>query len=1515
MRKCKDIFTIIFTATLFILAGTAGIVFLVFSHQNTTNSADENTMTTILQPASNCSGGIYKFYDDDIMAESNRWYLKMEATGSASGANRSVSASENVTLNITSASLIFCWGTNRFNHDYDHVRNFKYFRLYNGSNLICDRSNWGGREDKSNWTETFWSGGLGEGSYRAEIGIRFNTGKTIFGWPNAGHDEDAVVSFKVDRTAPTITLTGVAVNGITKGTVTAKTESGATIKYGYSTSLKASDRPTKVTDNFPSRGVSKEGQYCLAATDAVENTSGFYRFTIDTTKPLNNFSYTLSNNKAYTNDDVIYAPTDNYAISHVAVRYKGGKWAYSAAEAEEYNYSVIFNGYQITVPKESGNGEWYFQAEDTAGNKSDEYCVVLSYLDTFGNQERIRNSFISNYWYNVTLPANIYGDDAGIYSAASYETALAFATQKEWDFRITPTPNGWRYVNSSNGNLSQEYTDRAELDAVVNKYAKSYIKDRIVAKNGTNTFNKIINYNLQVDNTALVRQWIAKPDFLPDDGLPIYMMRKDFYFVDPKFPSQTSVTMQMIADDFGLVYQKDSNGNIIYENGKPKLKNAISLNYDEKVENKVLTTNDNKQGYYLVTERDNAGNSEQYYVYIDLSAPTLTVDVVYGNNTTENITFDETNVEKLAGTFRYLSLDMQQIADSVDQFVTMKINGRKLTDALYIQGDELPVLDGGEYYGNYTIELYDRSGNTLTFVITIAGEAPKMTHSSLNSDTSCRLTLEVPDYNDTIEELKLFFITYEGVYVELSEDHKEVPVTPGTLQYTLTTGGKYTMWYRDLFGREVYCAPVFYLKGLPTATLSGVADGGITNRNVSLKYSEGNSLILYRVENGTKTEVPLDGITYTQTFDETSHRYTAMLMANEDTTASYEFFLYKGDDRNLFVEYTFSIDCIIAPIYIYDTNSAAISKNAYSNTPFTIYWNETVTLRYYTDKTPGGETGAVRYTMGTLLTADGTYYFTLKDSIGNQENFTILLDTVVSYDLGGEYVQLGEHEYIAKDDIQFSITESTSVLSFTSIPDVVNGGYITLEGVYRIWITDAYGNSVEIKITIDRTAPVIRLFGTGDNGATNGNVQIEISDYANAYLVTGRDKIIGRVEDGQVFDTEGSYRIMATDVAGNVAYAVFAINRTIPYEANVVDGAFTTGNVTIEFLGELAIQQVLCDEEFIDAAVRYTAPGNYIISVIDLLGNTMDFTFTILPARVQAVDLQNLDDYAVVNATFNGVVTILEITDGQLYLDTNGKYVIKMENTKKNNVFEFNIEVDNIVAFDTNIVVGGLTTDEANLTFNETVKQTATLNGNEIKTAKTYKASGNYKITATDELGNVQEITFTILPKRAREIYWEHLDNYELVLVTLGTKTLENVKIVDNTLTLREKGMYGIVLKIKDTDEIFSCGIEVDNTKPTVEINKEPGSFRTANASKGNLTATLSCNGAEATAYTVGKKINGAGHYTLTITDDIGNENVYTFDITEPLNWAAYASIGGLGLLGAVALIVVFKARRRVKTR
>lgn len=1453
--------------------------------------SDSTTSLVGLEPTAVNGQGHYNFYISGNVNPDNRWYISLEAKGA--GNYQSTTVGSGVSLNITSGSIDWQKGKTWGGGNYNYKEKCYYIRVYCNDVLVAKQ------ENIRDFNENFYNGSMPEGTWKIEAKLQWH-----YGWGYTNTDNDTILLiFHVDRTNPEVTLDGVIRNGITNGTVRGISQGKSwdgdtlTMKYGYS--KLDSGKPTTADRNYNNgQGLSAEGHYCIKVTDSAGNTSDFYRFTIDTTKPQNNFAYQLNNNKAYTSEDIVYKPTDNYALDKSWVKYENGPWVSSQAEADAAGYGVIYNGNQVTVPNDNPNGNWYFRASDTAGNYSDEYCVVLNVLQTFGNQAIIRDSYKSNYWYNVVLPTNIFGVEgkniAGTYHAPSYQTALAFARAKEWEYRVSVVAVGWMYVSAGNGNLAQLYTDRDELDSVVEKYAKTYIKDRSIAKNGTNTFGNIINDDLYLDNTALTRQQMAKPDFL-DKDLPVYLMQQNYCFVDPQFPYQTFAKIQMVANDFGLVERS-----------------AVDLLYGQKVADQVLVTGNNSQGYYLVTEWDTAGNVEEYYVYIDLSAPTLSADVTYGNDTKETIVFNESKIAELAGTFRYLSLDNLQITDSVDRFVTLKINGRKLTDASFIQGDALPVLDGVDYYGNYTLELYDRSGNTLTFMVTIAGEAPNMTNSSLSSDTSCRLTLNVPDRNDSITNIKLFYITYEGEYQELTTDHKGVPVSADTLQYTLLTGGKYTLWYQDLFGREAYCPYVFYLKGLPTGTLSGVMEGGITNKNVSLKYDDTATLILYRVENGNKTEVPLDGIIFGQTYDETTRKYTATLMANEDTSAAYCFFLYKTGDKGLFVEYTFSIDCIIAPIYLYDTDGNTVAKNAYTTKPFSVYWNETVTLRYYTAKTPGGEMGAVRYTMGAVLAANDTYFFTLRDSVGNQETFTILLDSVVSYELGGEYVTLGEHEYIAKDDLRFTITEATAVAEFTSIPDVVSGGYITLEGTYNIWITDAYGNSVEITITIDRTAPTITLLGVGDNGATNAAVQVNFVDYANAYLVNSRDQILGNVADGQVFDSEGTYRIMAVDVVGNAAFAVFAINRTIPYESNVADGTFTTGSVTVQFLGTLATQTVICDDREIEVAKRYLVAGNYTIYASDTLGNSMQFSFTILPKRVQAIDLP-LADYELLNVILDGVPTAVTLTDDRLYLDINGKYNIKMKNTKNNSQFVFDIEVDNVVLFDANFVNGGLTTDAATLTFKENVTQTVFVDGVETKTAKQYSKAGDYQITATDELGNVATITFTILPQRAREIHLTHLDNYELVLVTLDTKTIA-AGIVDNTLTLTDKGMYGIMLRIKNTTDVFGFGIEVDNTLPTVEIIKDAGSFKTANASKENITAVLTCNG-EILSYSLGRRHEGAGLYTLTLTDDLGNVNVYSFTITEPLNWAAYASFAGLGLLAAVVVIVVLIAKRRVKTR
>lgn len=1516
MRKRIDIYTVLLVA---VLAIVSGLFSLVLSTRNTINSVDESLTSTISPQGT--------WHDNT----SNTWNMNIshDKYGDPSGEDReglfhwgrskpegdNSGMADPVMKNLISISVNASQG--------NHALNF-HIKRKNCSNNQVDDKHAGGKGSVEGYDVNhgriliYVNDAIvaspeynlsNPGSYlefdvsTGNIEIKWNTNYKIklvlaFMYYNWYHHDvwyykgiaTKTISFN-DTVKPTGTLKDVDGNVLSNNTETKKN-----VYFSWD-----DDMASAVLDgNAYSKNntISNEGNHTIVLTDQV-GLSNTYKFKIDKTAPASNFQYPQYGTTRYTAGNIEYAPTDNLSeIKRREVKFgEDGTWVSSQSEATSYGYNVQFQSNKIIVPSnEANNGEWYFRATDSVGNTSQAECVELMKL-SFGNQWRIRESYKQSTWYNVTLPVsfNKEENDTHVYTAASYEIALFFATSKEWQYRVQTLSNGnWNYVSSVNSNLIQEYTDRAELDKVVNKYASSYISERKIAKNGHNTYGQIINDNLENDETALTRQNLEAESFT--GNLPVYFLNADFKFEIPQgFVVKTNVSMQMVGND-----------------------EPMELQYDVTVGSQIFSDEDNKQGYYLVREWDEAGNEERYYVYVDISAPKLEAYATFGNGNTEPVEFDEKFVADHNGTFRYTSLDLSRILDSIDEYTMMKISGRKFAEVYYAQGDELPLLDGVTYYGKYDIEVYDRSGNTLSFYVTIAGEAPYLSTTSLTNETSCRLTLNVNDKTNAIVSLKMYRILYDGTYVQMTEDHKDVTVEPSTLQYTLTTGGKYTFWYQDMYGRIVECEPIFYLKGLPTATLSGVSEGGITNRNVTLRFNDSDKLILYKVEDGVRTEIPTSDF-FSCVFDETTHKGTASLTANEETSGSYVFFLYKADEISLFVEYTFSIDCIIAPIYILDDNGSEVTKNAFTNSSFHIYWSETVTLRYYTDTTPGGELGAIRYEMGKSFTANGMYYFTLRDTVGNEESFTILLDTMVSYQIAGEYKQLGEHEYLAKADLQFTITETNAVQVFNSTPSIVNGGVITAEGIYTIQIVDAYGNSATITIRIDKSAPTIVLDGTVDGGYTKNSVTVTTFDSTETYLVNKNNQIISAIEDGIVFDDEGTYRIMAVDEAGNTTVVVFTINRSVPFESNIPHTAITTGVVTFKFLGELQDETVqfsrydnLESAETIASKSKYTEPGTYSIFAVDTIGNEFYFSFTILPTRLQGLQLENLADIEV-TATRNKLAYVVELVDNTLILTDEGNYVLNFYDTKKNIEYSFNVTVDNSVSVVSSIPNHSFTADTVQITFGETVKQEVTFEGEVIKNAKQYSKAGHYEIKATDELGNEIVFQFRIMPARLRVLNLENLNDVELLLVTKDDKEISVSLDENNSLELSTNGHYVLFFK-RITGEMFNLICDIDNTKPTIEIEKEPGSFKTSNASK-TVTATLSCDGGEAVNYTVGKKIEGAGHYTLTITDDLGNENVYTFDITEPLNWAAYASIGGLGLLGAVALIVVFKARRRVKTR
>lgn len=187
--------------------------------------------------------------------------------------------------------------------------------------------------------------------------------------------------------------------------------------------------------------------------------------------------------------------------------------------------------------------------------------------------------------------------------------------------------------------------------------------------------------------------------------------------------------------------------------------------------------------------------------------------------------------------------------------------------------------------------------------------------------------------------------------------------------------------------------------------------------------------------------------------------------------------MYSSGDRSLYVEYTFEIDCILPAFYILNSDGDEIQPDGATNKSFYLRWDESdVTVRYYTAKS--GSLSSSRYTMNTVLTSGTLYYFTIKDSVGNTLEFTVLLDNYVDYTITGSYNYVGGVLY-AKTALTFTVNEPTQAFDVDNADGytVINGGAITQAGRYVIAVTDNYKNMLELVIVIDFTAPTLELDG------------------------------------------------------------------------------------------------------------------------------------------------------------------------------------------------------------------------------------------------------------------------------------------------------------------------------------------------------------------------------------------------------------------------------------------------------
>lgn len=1009
----------------------------------------------------------------------------------------------------------------------------------------------------------------------------------------------ASMKFTIDKTAPILTINGLKTAEATKDGFSlawsTSAGSGANLAnnddyviIGYKRGETAfPDSPYDLDYNKQNTLLSEEGYYFIRIMDAAFNFTDYYVI-VDQTAP------TFSAPAEWLNTSFTYSASDPRGVT-IEYRLNSG----STSKVEKTSFSVQQSA--------SNNGVWQFRAIDDVGNTTEWSTVNFYYRETFGNKVNIQNAYKTPAYWTVQLSEKNYPDIAGRYSFASYESALAFATAKEWEYRVVDLGGKWSYVNISNESVAQIYESREDLDRAVNKYATANISARNVLGVSGSTYPNPTDEDGVTRADALTEQNLVLPSHLSQySGLPLYFLSHDFEYVMP--------VAGVTGNDRQVVFRYISNG-ITTQTGSD-----IEIAYGTDIDTVLDAAGAWKQGYYLVTESDRCGNREQYVVCIDTQLPTLTAQAYYGDGSSGAVTFEQGYTEENEGVMLYTGLDLNALADNLDEYVMLLISGRGMDNAYYLNSDELPYLtyENG-YWGIYTLTIYDRSLNALTFEIKIAGEAPTLRHTSLTNETRCTFTIESNDPYNAITGIWLYKVSYTGEYVEVKEDGDGTSVSPETLVYVLRTGGKYVMRFTDIFGRTIETEPIFYMKGLPSGVLSGVKEGGITNRDVTFEYSSTDGVELYVWQDG---EWVLNNTLMNITSKEGYN--IAEIPASAETSLLYKIFLFVAEDKNLFVEYRFEIDCIPPSVEITTSDGEPVTQEAVINNPFTVSWDENgLTAYYYNRNSSLGELGQSKYTKETLIETAGTWVFSVYDEVGNSISFTVTLDNEVSFTLDGTYSQLDDGSYIARNYLILSVTEPTTVWTVESTNGIspTNGQRLETDGTYRFHIEDRYGNELDIVLIIDNLPPV-PIIETTDGEPVEQNSKINTSFTVscaeeNVTIMVSSNKIGYTSYSGETLSDAGTYTFKLTDRMNNITSFTVTIDRNIDY---TIKGTYVEQDGKIYSRTGVAIN---VNEKYdrwsvenasgvtFEPGEKINIEGEYTVQIEDIAGNTLTIVVVI----------------------------------------------------------------------------------------------------------------------------------------------------------------------------------------------------------------------------------------------------------------------------------------------------------------
>lgn len=907
-----------------------------------------------------------------------------------------------------------------------------------------------------------------------------------------------------------------------------------------------------------------EGTYSFICRDKV-NYSDEYTITLDRQipvaqlyvddKPIDNNGYTNGGHIRFESDAVrcyVKTPDSDDFVEYISGMeyYKPGQYVFygvSESGTSTGKYSIVIDRTIKTVE--------IINVKD--GKTKD--LVAITWTDKDMNEfAPIKSVTVNGKPY--TKKSTIYTIDTGI-----YKVKVVDAAGNTWETEFTSSRQ-----NVFTQTLQKEYYEAHDEECTYYAFAtydsafafaieREKIYVRTAEWNGTSWDTGMAMDAKDSVNAVNGTYFIYKKSGNPDEEVA--------YFTAERLGEVMAEYAAIGINDY-CYWEKvptkiaDGENLYAYSDGKTILANFVELDgtvarfIDGK---EYVGTRYNVHGQHLLTVADDWGNTCEYQLIVVRNTPIIGYVVGDGEGVTNTVTFDRTYYFKDQVTVR--------IDDEYDEMAMFNVydeNGDLLGS---FSLDETCLLAES---GSYTVVAVNHAGETEAFALIISRDAPKATIAE--NETKKKLEIVVTpsvDSESNIQTLEIYKSTDGGeTWVLLNQDDYGTVITTDTLSYAFRKTAQYKVVVTDEFrtGIDAIMVELSYVQKSPEGLLKGVENGGHTNKAVTFEWTDEAIVCLTKdgevVEYESGQALTENGV-YELTF-ENFDGYTAT--------------------------YTFTIDTVAPEI----TTEGANHREAVNQDVKVFYTEEHLTAELFKNGKSLGE-----YVSGNPISADGMYRVRVWDIAGNEVSVEFTIDKTVDYEInvydkglsnsvvattheivttelvkdgkkvnyaiGSAINQVGDYTLVLtdalgnKEVITFRIIQP-KVQEFTHNFDdiegfggvLVNGeekrlNYGTLElfddGAYEVGVIVG-GKTYTFNVTVDGTAPTLKLNGVENGGITKDGVKLtELSETAEVKVFKDGKEI--EYKPGDEITEVGKYKVTATDECGNQTVYEFEIEKSV----------------------------------------------------------------------------------------------------------------------------------------------------------------------------------------------------------------------------------------------------------------------------------------------------------------------------------------------------------------------------------